>query len=93
MSPTPRAEERSVIRHTAFVPPRRLRQRWRQMADDGLRPFPPYASLINRGCYTATIVGAQPSLECPGSRGRLILVPNHGVSPCFSIFGPVAHGR
>ena len=48
---TRRAEERSVIRHTAFVPPRRLQQRWRQMADDGLRPLPPYASFIIGGLH------------------------------------------
>ncbi|WP_084222659.1 hypothetical protein [Thioalkalivibrio paradoxus] len=40
---TRRAEKRSVIRRTAFAPPRRLRQPGRRMADDGLRPFPPYA--------------------------------------------------
>ncbi|WP_332254638.1 hypothetical protein [Thioalkalivibrio paradoxus] len=40
---TRRAEKRSVIRRSAFAPPRRLRQPRRRMADDGLRPFPPYA--------------------------------------------------
>ncbi|WP_237251813.1 hypothetical protein [Thioalkalivibrio nitratireducens] len=40
---TRRAEERSVIRRSAFAHPRRLRQSWRRMADDGLRPLPPYA--------------------------------------------------
>ncbi|WP_084222622.1 hypothetical protein [Thioalkalivibrio paradoxus] len=46
---TRRAEERSVIRRSAFAPPRCLRQPRRRMADDGLRPFPPYASFILRG--------------------------------------------
>ncbi|WP_084222601.1 hypothetical protein [Thioalkalivibrio paradoxus] len=46
---TRRAEERSVIRRSAFAPPRRLRQPRRRMADDGLRPFPPYASFIIGG--------------------------------------------
>nr|WP_084222602.1 hypothetical protein [Thioalkalivibrio paradoxus] len=41
---TCRAEKRSVIRRSAFAPPRRLRRPRRRMADDGLRPFPPYAS-------------------------------------------------
>ncbi|AHE97194.1 hypothetical protein [Thioalkalivibrio paradoxus] len=48
---TRRAEERSVIRRTAFAVPRCLRQPRRQLADDGLRPFPPYASfIIGGGC-------------------------------------------
>ncbi|WP_006746100.1 hypothetical protein [Thioalkalivibrio paradoxus] len=46
---TRRAEERSVIRRTAFAVPRRPRQSGRQLADDGLRPFPPYASFIIGG--------------------------------------------
>ncbi|WP_083499336.1 hypothetical protein [Thioalkalivibrio nitratireducens] len=46
---TRRAEERSVIRRSAFAPPRRPRQPRRRMADDGLRPFPPYASFITGG--------------------------------------------
>ncbi|WP_006747987.1 hypothetical protein [Thioalkalivibrio paradoxus] len=41
---TRRAEERSVIRHRAPAVPRRRRHPGRWMADDGLRPFPPYAS-------------------------------------------------
>ncbi|WP_237251729.1 hypothetical protein [Thioalkalivibrio nitratireducens] len=49
---TRRAEKRSVIRHTAFAPPRRLRQSGRPLADDGLRPFPPYASFIIGGGHT-----------------------------------------
>ncbi|WP_084222584.1 hypothetical protein [Thioalkalivibrio paradoxus] len=40
---TRRAEKRSVIRRSAFAPAWRLRQPRRQLADDGLRPFPPYA--------------------------------------------------
>ncbi|WP_084222600.1 hypothetical protein [Thioalkalivibrio paradoxus] len=44
-----RAEKRSVIRRTAFAVPRRPRQSERQLADDGLRPFPPYASFIIGG--------------------------------------------
>ncbi|WP_084222644.1 hypothetical protein [Thioalkalivibrio paradoxus] len=48
---TCRAEKRSVIRRSAFAPPRRLRQPGRRMADDGLRPFPPYDSfIIGGGC-------------------------------------------
>ncbi|WP_084222667.1 hypothetical protein [Thioalkalivibrio paradoxus] len=46
---TRRAEKRSVIRRTAFAVPRRPRQSGRQLADDGLRPFPPYASFIIGG--------------------------------------------
>ncbi|WP_237251625.1 hypothetical protein [Thioalkalivibrio nitratireducens] len=46
---TRRAEKRSVIRHTAFAVPRRPRQSGHQLADDGLRPFPPYASFIIGG--------------------------------------------
>ncbi|WP_083499306.1 hypothetical protein [Thioalkalivibrio nitratireducens] len=48
---TRRAEKRSVIRRSAFAPPRRLRRPGRRMADDGLRPLPPYASfIIGGGC-------------------------------------------
>ncbi|WP_408645516.1 hypothetical protein [Thioalkalivibrio paradoxus] len=47
---TCRATKRSVIRRSAFAPPRRLRQPRRRMADDGLRPFPPYA-------YASFIIG------------------------------------
>nr|WP_232222261.1 hypothetical protein [Thioalkalivibrio paradoxus] len=46
---TRRAEKRSVIRRTAFAGPRRPRQSGRRMADDGLRPLPPYASFIIGG--------------------------------------------
>ncbi|WP_084222669.1 hypothetical protein [Thioalkalivibrio paradoxus] len=46
---TRRAEKRSVIRRSAFAPAWRLRQPRRQLADDGLRPFPPYASFIIGG--------------------------------------------
>ncbi|WP_084222663.1 hypothetical protein [Thioalkalivibrio paradoxus] len=46
---TRRAEKRSVIRRTAFAPPWRLRRPRRRMADDGLRPLPPYASFIIGG--------------------------------------------
>ncbi|WP_084222675.1 hypothetical protein [Thioalkalivibrio paradoxus] len=46
---TRRAEKRSVIRHSAFAVPRRPRQSGRRMADDGLRPLPPYASFIIGG--------------------------------------------
>ncbi|WP_006748346.1 hypothetical protein [Thioalkalivibrio paradoxus] len=49
---TRRAEKRSVIRRTAFAVPRRPRQSGRRMADDGLRPFPPYASFIIGGGHT-----------------------------------------
>nr|WP_232222283.1 hypothetical protein [Thioalkalivibrio paradoxus] len=37
------------MRRSAFAPPRRLRQPRRQLADDGLRPFPLYASFIIGG--------------------------------------------
>ncbi|WP_084222706.1 DNA helicase UvrD [Thioalkalivibrio paradoxus] len=47
---TRRAEKRSVIRRTAFAVPRRPRQSGRQLADDGLRPLPPYA-------YASFIIG------------------------------------
>ncbi|WP_084222634.1 hypothetical protein [Thioalkalivibrio paradoxus] len=47
---TRRAEKRSVIRRTAFGAPLRARGNpGVGMADDGLRPFPPYASFIIRG--------------------------------------------
>ncbi|WP_083499488.1 hypothetical protein [Thioalkalivibrio nitratireducens] len=48
---TRRAEERSVIRHMAFAVPRRPQHPQRRLADDGLRPLPPYASfIIGGGC-------------------------------------------
>ncbi|WP_084222590.1 hypothetical protein [Thioalkalivibrio paradoxus] len=48
---TRRAEKRGVIRRTAFAVPRHPQHPGRRMADDGLRPFPPYASfIIGGGC-------------------------------------------
>jgi len=52
---TCRAEERSVTRREAFASLRRLRQSWRRMADDGLRPFPPYRSFMVGG-WPATAI-------------------------------------
>ncbi|TVP84651.1 MAG: hypothetical protein EA347_10630 [Thioalkalivibrio sp.] len=44
-----RAEERSVIRHAAIAMSWSTRLPWRRMADDGLRPLPPYASSMVGG--------------------------------------------
>ncbi|WP_084222592.1 hypothetical protein [Thioalkalivibrio paradoxus] len=58
-----RAEKRSVIRRSAFAPPWRLRQPRRWMADDGLRPFPPYVSfIIEGGRWPRQLVGSHLAL-------------------------------
>ncbi|WP_006746478.1 hypothetical protein [Thioalkalivibrio paradoxus] len=58
---TRRAEERSVIRRSAFAPPRRLRQPRRRLADDGLRPLPPYACfMVGVGRPRAVTVRPEP---------------------------------
>ncbi len=44
-----RAEKRSVIRRAALESPGRLKRPQRWMADNGLRPLPPYASFIIAG--------------------------------------------
>ncbi|TVP85140.1 MAG: hypothetical protein EA347_10130, partial [Thioalkalivibrio sp.] len=48
-SGTGRAEERSVIRRAAIAMSWSTRLPWRRMADNGLRPLPPYASFIVGG--------------------------------------------
>ncbi|TVP93589.1 MAG: DNA helicase UvrD, partial [Thioalkalivibrio sp.] len=39
----------SVIRRAAIAMPWSTRLPWRRMADDGLRPLPPYASFMVGG--------------------------------------------
>ncbi|WP_083499451.1 hypothetical protein [Thioalkalivibrio nitratireducens] len=55
------------MRHTAFAVPRRPRHPGRRMADDGLRPFPPYASFITGGGLTGH-----------GSQREMIATEEHG---------------